>query len=256
MVGSSKSVIVTGGSSGIGLDIVKYYAKNNFKVLATARKLRQELHQMIKDFPEQIQFFEMNVTNRNDHVKAAKTMLNWSNKLDIYINCAGVSQWKPIDEVDENFWDLLLRTNLEGTFWGCQAAADNMPNGGNIINISSLAGKRGSANNSVYCASKFGVNGLTQALAKELGGRQIRVNAVCPVYILTETLKESLKSKNSPTQGQSLDAYIDSFSQTQAALKRMPRGEEVASLCYFLTSDEASAITGQCINVDCGVLPQ
>ena len=86
-------------------------------------------------------------------------------------------------EVDNSFIDELLDTNLKGAFWGCKAAAESLNNGGSIINISSIAGKRGSANNSVYVASKFGMNGLTQSLAKELGPKGISVNALCPVLV-------------------------------------------------------------------------
>ena len=83
----------------------------------------------------------------------------------------------------------MIETNFKGTFWGCKLASQNLQHGGNIINVSSLAGKRGSANNSVYCATKFAVNGITQALAKELGARGLRVNAVCPVYVETQGLR-------------------------------------------------------------------
>ena len=91
------------------------------------------------------------------------------------------------------FWGDLLDTNLKGYFWGCKIRKKKvMKSKGSIINISSLAGKRGSSNNSAYVASKFGVNGLTQSLAKELGPRNIRVNAVCPVLISTDGLIEAL----------------------------------------------------------------
>ena len=114
----------------------------------------------------------------------------------------------------------------------------------------------GSANNSVYCASKFGVNGITQSLAKELGPSGIRVNAVCPVYVETPGLLEALENKDSPPAGQDTSTYLQDFAQSQAALKRLPLGNEVADICLYLASDTASAVTGQCINVDCGVLPQ
>ncbi len=154
------------------------------------------------------------------------------------------------------FWDKMLNTNLKGTFWGCKTAAEYLSPGGSIINVSSLAGKRGSANNSVYCASKFGVNGITQALAKELGPKGIRVNAVCPVYVETSGLLEALENPDAPSRGQETDAYLQEFAKANAALQRLPHGSEVADLCLYLASPAASAITSQCINVDCGVLPQ
>ena len=150
----------------------------------------------------------------------------------------------------------MIDTNLKGTFWGCKAASERMEKGSSIVNISSLAGKRGSANNSVYCASKFGVNGITQALAKELGPKGIRVNAVCPVYVSTDGLHQALRDKESPSQGEDITCFLDDFASDNSALCRIPTAEEVARLCVFLASPEASAITGQCINVDCGVLPQ
>jgi 3-oxoacyl-[acyl-carrier protein] reductase/meso-butanediol dehydrogenase/(S,S)-butanediol dehydrogenase/diacetyl reductase len=150
----------------------------------------------------------------------------------------------------------MVDTVLKGTFFGCQAAARHLPPGGCIINISSLAGKRGSANNAVYCAAKFGVNGVTQALAKELGPRGIRVNAVCPVYVETDGLLKALREPEAPPRGRDVAAYLREFAASQAALTRLPLAEEVAQVCLFLASPAASAITGQCINVDCGVLPQ
>jgi 3-oxoacyl-[acyl-carrier protein] reductase/meso-butanediol dehydrogenase/(S,S)-butanediol dehydrogenase/diacetyl reductase len=182
--------------------------------------------------------------------------LRWTGRLDVFVNNAGFSEWRRIERVDEPFWETMIDTNLKGTFFGCQAAAAELRSGGCIVNISSLAGRRGSANNSVYCASKFGVNGITQALAKELGPRGIRVNAVCPVYVRTEGLLTALQSEDAPPLGVEVSQYLADFSQTQAALGRLPNGSEVARACAFLASAEASAITGQCVHVDCGVLPQ
>ena len=124
-----------------------------------------------------------------------------------------------------------------------------------IINISSLAGKRGSTNNSAYVASKFGVNGLTQSLAKEFGSRNIRVNAVCPVLISTQGLLKALNHDDAPGRGDP-KKFIKNFTKSNSALLRMPTALEVGQTCVYLASENASAITGQCINVDCGVLPQ
>jgi 3-oxoacyl-[acyl-carrier protein] reductase/meso-butanediol dehydrogenase/(S,S)-butanediol dehydrogenase/diacetyl reductase len=143
---------------------------------------------------------------------------------------------------------------LYGYFWGAQAAAAALKTGGSILNISSLAAKRGTPNNSVYSATKFGVTGLTQSLCKELGPKGIRVNAVCPVLIETPGLIDALKQKDSPANGDS-SSFLANFSANQTALGRLPSANEVAQLCLFLTSKNASGISGQSINVDCGVLP-
>ena len=162
-----------------------------------------------------------------------------------------------IEDVDETFFNSLINTNLMGAFWGCKTAAHCMKNdgGGAIINISSIAGKRGSANNSVYCASKFGMNGLTQSLAKELGLLGISVNAICPVLIRTSGLMEALADKNSPAKGNP-DKFMSDFINANSANGKLPTGKDVGELAVFLASDENRSITGQCINVDCGVFPQ
>ena len=253
-MGDQKTAIVTGGSKGIGAAIVETFCERGYRVVFSARNetdLEQHLGGKAK-------FVRADARLRGDHQKLIDAALKWTGRLDAYVNCAGVSIWKPVLEVDQEFLDLLIDTNLKGLYWGCQAAARHFiesDQDGVIVNVSSLAGKRGSANNSVYCASKFGVNGITQALAKELGTQGIRVNAVCPVYIDTESLRESLDEKDSPAKGADFDGFIADFAAKSAALGRIPLAQEVADLCVYLASDQSSAITGQCINVDCGVLP-
>lgn len=247
-----RTVIITGGNKGIGEAITRTFWNNGDSILVGARSGAGA----INDLKGRTRFLKIDVRNEADHEKLAQTALDWTGKLDIYINCAGFSDWRPVDEVDGTFWDTMIDTNLKGSFWGCKAASRHMSRGGCIINISSLAGKRGSANNSVYCASKFGVNGITQALAKELGPRGIRVNAVCPVYVQTEGLLTALKNPKSPSSGNDIETYLREFAQRDSALKSLPSADEVARFCVFIASPSASAITGQCINIDCGVLPQ
>jgi 3-oxoacyl-[acyl-carrier protein] reductase/meso-butanediol dehydrogenase/(S,S)-butanediol dehydrogenase/diacetyl reductase len=182
--------------------------------------------------------------------------MEWTGRLDVMINNAGVGGWRPLDKIDDAFWSTMLDVNLKSVLFGCQAAAAVMSKSGAIINVSSMAAKRGTANNAVYCAAKFGVNGITQALAKELGPRGIRVNAVCPVLVTTEGLTEALAQEYSPAYGGSVVEFLEGFTRSNAALGRLPTTEEVAQLCLFLASPAASAITGQCPNVDCGVFPQ
>jgi 3-oxoacyl-[acyl-carrier protein] reductase/meso-butanediol dehydrogenase/(S,S)-butanediol dehydrogenase/diacetyl reductase len=125
-----------------------------------------------------------------------------------------------------------------------------------INNAGFMAGKRGTPNNSVYCAAKFGVNGVTQALAKELGPRGIRVNAVCPVLVVTDGLINALQQEYAPAHGKTVEEFLEAFTKANSALGRLPGADDVAQLCLYLASPAASAITGQCPNVDCGVFPQ
>lgn len=247
-----KTVVVTGGTKGIGAEISKKFLFEGWNVLVSAREksgLANEKHKYLK-------FESMDVKYEKDHYNVIKKALKWTGKLDCYINCAGFSKWKPLSQINDEFWNSMMETNLKGAFWGCKVASSNLSKGGVIINVSSLAGKRGSTNNSVYCASKFGMNGLTQALAKELGPKGIRVNAVCPVYVETPGLMEALNEKNAPSKGLPSAKYLDEFASSNAALQRIPLGTEVADLCFYLASPLSSALTGQCINIDCGVFPQ
>ncbi len=247
----SKTAVVTGGTKGIGREIVEHLLKLDYHVVYSARSQPQ---QPIGS-EQKSKFVACDARMRDSHFQLAKAAVDWTGKLDLYVNNAGFSQWKELADIDQEFWTMMMETNLSSTFWGMQAAAQNLRQGGAIVNISSLAGRRGSANNSAYCAAKFGVTGLTQALAKELGPKGIRVNAVCPVYILTESLEQSLSEPVAPAGGKDVPAYLKDFANSQAALMRLPTGKEVARAVAFLASDEASAITGQSLNVDCGVMP-
>lgn len=247
----SNTVIITGGSKGIGWELVQTYARNGYKVISGARSFREDIPD---DISENIKQVTINVKRREDHLNLVKIAFEWTNNLDCYVNNAGFSEWRSIASVDEEFIKDMFETNLYGYFWGAQAAASALKTGGSILNISSLAARRGSSNNSVYSATKFGVTGLTQSLCKELGPKGIRVNAVCPVLVETPGLAEALAQKDSPANGNT-SLFLADFKANQSALGRLPSVKEVAQLCLFLTSKNASGITGQSINVDCGVLP-
>lgn len=246
-----KTVIITGGTQGIGFGIAREFHARGMNVVIGARHDNGAVGKL----GPRAKFKKTDVRKEADHRALIEFTLAWTDRVDVYVNCAGFSGWRAAEEVDELFWEEMVDTNLKGTFWGCKTAARHLSKGGCIINVSSIAGKRGSANNSVYCASKFGVTGLTQALAKEFGPRGIRVNAVCPVYILTDGVLKALAKKNSPAKGKDIKAYLEKFTREQSALGRLPTVQDVARMCWFLASEEASAVTGQSINVDCGVLP-
>ncbi len=242
--------VVTGGNKGIGLGISKELLKNNYKVIVGGRSSYED-----RETSESIDFIKTDLKYYESHKELAETAIKKYGKLNVYINNVGISEWKPISEVNKDFLDKLIQTNLYSAIWGCKAAEIFLNENGSIINISSIAGKRGSKNNSIYVASKFAMNGLTQSLAKELGQKNIRVNAICPVLIKTEGLLKALKQKNSPAEN-NLNNFFEDFEKSQTALQRLPTSKEVAEMVVFLASRKASAITGQCINVDCGVFPQ
>ena len=246
-----KTAIITGGNRGIGLAITKAFVDDGYKVIIGARHDTD----IDEQFNGHTKFVTMDVQDEAGHQKLVQAAMDWTGQIDVYINNAGFSEWRPIQNIDESFFNDLIGTNLKGAFWGCKIAADSLGTDGTIINVSSIAGKRGSVNNTMYSASKFGMNGLTQALAKELGPKSIRVNAVCPVLVATDGLIDALNSPHSPATDNT-KKFLDDFAVTQSALGRLPTVAEVGDVCVFLASDKASAITGQCINVDCGVFPQ
>lgn len=248
----SKSVVITGGNRGIGRSITECFVKNGYTVIVGAR-ISNDVERID---PDKVIFHAMDVRDEAAHIDLAQKAINATGTLNAWVNNAGISAWKPIGEIDDQFFDDLMGINLKGAFWGCKAAAHHMSeNGGAIVNISSIAGKRGSAKNAMYCATKFGMNGLTQSLAKELGPQGIRVNALCPVLIKTDGLMTALEEEHAPANGDP-EGFLANFLKANSATGTLPRGEDVGNMAVFLSADENQAITGQCINVDCGVFPQ
>ena len=248
----TRTVVITGGGKGIGASISRVFYENGYSVLIGSR----DDSGLANELGERAQFHQVDVRHPQEVKGLMSAAVQWTGRLDVAINNAGYSAWCPAAEIEEGFWDQMIDTNLKGIFFSCQAVGEHLSKGGCIVNISSLASKRGSANNAAYCASKFGVNGITQALAKEWGKRGVRVNAVCPVYVRTEGLLQALEGENAPPGEMDVETYLSGFAASQAALGVLPTGEEIAEACLYLSSQGASAITGQCINVDCGVLPQ
>ncbi|MDC1051166.1 SDR family NAD(P)-dependent oxidoreductase [bacterium] len=248
----TQSVVITGGNRGIGLEISKCFLTAGYTVVVGARSSQGIEHLDTK----QVHFHAMDVRDENAHMALAEKALGLTGQLNAWVNNAGISAWRPIEKIDQEFFDELVDTNLKGAFWGCKAAAYHMANrGGSIINISSIAGKRGSAKNAMYCATKFGMNGLSQSLAKELGSKGIRVNALCPVLIKTDGLMDALMSAHSPANGNP-EEFLDNFRKANSATGKLPSGQDVGDMAVYLASPKNHAITGQCINIDCGVFPQ
>lgn len=252
MMSSDRVVLVTGGGRGIGAEITRAFHGAGCRVAVVSRTDDG----LATALGERVRHIAADVSRSADVQQAVAATLAWAGRLDVVVNNAGMSAWRPLESIDDAFWSDMLAVNLSSVLFTCRAALAHLPPGGAIVNVSSLAGKRGSAHNTAYCAAKFGVNGITQSLAKELGARGIRVNAVCPVYVMTDGVRDALADPLSPAQGQQIDAYLATFARTQTALGRLPLASEIGAMCVMLSSPAASAVTGQCINVDCGVLPQ
>ena len=175
-------------------------------------------------------------------------------KVDIWVNNAGIGYlMKPILEMDVSEWDSVINVNLRGTFYGIKFAAEQMVkqgNGGKIINIGSQASKSAFAHASAYTTSKHGMNGLTRVAAQELGSEGINVNQICPNHVTTG-LGAWQNSHFSEVTGKGHDKYMQDM-RDRIPLGRPGLQEDIAKACAFLCSDQASYITGECMNVSGG----
>tara|TARA_Y100001968_G_C19416600_1_gene749345 strand:- start:1087 stop:1842 length:756 start_codon:yes stop_codon:yes gene_type:complete len=246
----NKIAIVTGGNKGIGLGITKKLINSGYFVIIGGKTRLCSLNSSDK-----CTFIQGDVSNPEFHQLLVSKAIEKNEYINLYVNNAGFSEWRSINDISEEFLNRIFSVNLFGAFWGCQAALPYLKSSSSIINISSIAGKRGSLNNSAYVATKFGMNGLTQSLAKELGAKGIRVNAICPVLVKTDGLIEALGQKSAPGKKDALH-FINQFKRNNSALNRLPEVDDIADMVIFLASSSAKSITGQCINVDCGVFPQ
>jgi len=163
--------------------------------------------------------------------------------VDILVNVAGINYTKRIEEIDMDEWDEVLDTNLRSFFYIIKKVLEIMPDGGKIVNVSSIAGRNRSVVSGVhYTSSKAGIIGLTKQVAYEVGKRNINVNAVCPSQTRTDMLLESMTEEEIQELGKSIP------------LGRIAKVEEVVNSILFLCSDEASYITGTTLDINGGQL--
>lgn len=187
----NKVIIVTGGSRGIGAQIVKNLANENTKIILNYNNSEEKAKQIKQELEEKnifIDIFKADVKDR----KQVREMIDYTikkyGKIDVLINNAGISQIKLFTDITDEDWDNMLKTNLYGAFYTTQECVKNMISNKNgcIINISSIWGEVGGSCEVHYSVAKAGLDGMTKALAKELGPSNIRVNSIAPGIINTE----------------------------------------------------------------------
>lgn len=243
-----KVALVTGAgkdSRGIGHGIAIALAREGADVAVASQTLANALRvsDAIQQLGRRALAIEMDVS-REDSVEAGiAEVLNTFGRIDILVNNAGITRDALLVRMREEDWDAVLDVNLKGAFLCCRSVAKTMmkQRSGCIINITSIMGLTGNAGQANYASAKAGLIGLTRSLARELGARNIRVNAVAPGWIET-AMTDALPDQ----QRESI--------QKQIPLGRLGRAEDVAGAVVFLCSEEASYITGQVLTVDGGLV--
>ena len=241
----NKVVIITGSGSGIGRETAILFGKEGAKVVVADvnEKAGQETAELIRKNGSDAFFAKLDVSDREQSKEVVKDTLERYGKIDILINNAGIIQDALISKMTEDQWDKVITIDLKGPFNCIQAVVEAMTNHGTgeIINVSSIVGLYGNIGQSNYSAAKAGLIGLTKTLAKELGRKGIRVNAVAPGFIYTpmtatvpEKILEMMKEKT--------------------PVKRLGRPDDIAYALLYLASDEANFVNGAVLSVDGGLL--
>lgn len=234
--------IVTGASRGIGREIAKQLAKNKIKVIANYNQSEKEALELKKELEQEnitIEIMKADVSKREQVKKMVQNVLGKYKKIDILVNNAGISEYKMFrDETDED-WNRVINTNLYSAFAMTQEVIPNMVQNqeGCIINISSIWGLTGASLEVLYSISKAGMNGMTKALAKELGPSNIRVNAIAPGAIDTDMNANLTKKEWNQLQ-------------EETPLGKIGMPEDIAKCVKWLVEDNFT--TGQIISINGG----
>lgn len=252
---SDKISVITGGASGIGAAIAKEFAKNGASVAIfdLDETKAQTVVSEIAKAGGKAEFYKTDVTNKNQIEDNTIQFAAKCGRINSWVNSAGVSKMVPFLESSEELWDMTLNVNLKAVFFCCQVAVKEMlGDGGTIVNISSLSGKKPSSWQTVYCASKFGVQGLSQSIAKEFADQKIRVNTICPGIVPTE-MWGRLKHEYAKKRDLDPEEVLDYFKKN-IPMKELVDLKNVTDAAIFLTTDSSSYLTGQSINLVGGEL--
>lgn len=240
-----KTAIVTGASRGIGRAIALVFAEHGANIAGTDLKYDENAETLEKELNEKgvkCKMYASDASNFESCNELASKVVKDFGSIDALINNAGITKDNLLMRMTEADWDAVLTVNLKSVFNMTKAVQRTMlkQRHGSIVNMSSVVGVSGNAGQSNYSASKSGIIGFTKSIAKELGSRNIRCNAIAPGFIITEMT------------GKLGEDVVKSWSE-QIPLKRGGEPKEVAETALFLASDLSSYVSGQVINV-CGAM--
>jgi 3-oxoacyl-[acyl-carrier protein] reductase len=242
---NGKVALITGGSRGIGESIVLKYAQEGADIAFTyvsSEEKAQTVVRAAETFGVKVVAYKSNAADYNESESLINNVVNDFGKIDILINNAGITKDTLMLRMSEEQWDQVIEINLKSVFNLTKHVLKPMmkQKAGSIINMSSVVGVFGNAGQANYAASKAGIIGFSKSIAKEVGSRNIRCNAIAPGFIetdMTHVLSDEQKK-----------AYTDNI-----PLKRLGAGDDVANACVYLGSDMSVYITGQVLSV-CGGL--
>jgi NAD(P)-dependent dehydrogenase (short-subunit alcohol dehydrogenase family) len=245
---SGKIALVTGGGTGIGKAIAEALAGGGARVAVASRN---PAHLEFARAGGPFMAVEMDVRDKA-HVQSgvAKIRESWG-PIDILINNAGISGLTAMDDANDRRWRDIIETNLTGSYLVTKEVLKFMRNhaDGRIINVSSVLGKFGVPGYAAYCSAKHGIIGFTRAVALEVVGRGITVNAICPGWVETEMARQGIE-ESSAFEGITPEAFRKRAVE-MVPIKRFLEADEVSGLVLYLVSKKAAGITGQAINI-CG----
>ncbi len=245
MLLKDKTAIVTGGSRGIGKEIVLLFLKEGaavYYISMNESPFRNEIEETAAAAGSDVFWRKGDVSNEEEISGVIKDIIGEAEKIDILVNNAGITRDGLIFRMPAKNWEDVINTNLNSAFYVSKPVAMKMAGqrSGSIINITSIVGIIGNGGQTNYSASKAGLIGFTKSLAKEVAGRGVKVNAVAPGYIQTD-MTEKLNDK----AREMLVSHIP--------MKEIGKPEYIANTVLFLASEQSSYITGQVIGVDGGM---
>jgi len=247
-----RTAAITGGTAGIGLAIAESFLAEGARVGLMARDAKRG-GEVTERLGEDALFVSGDATSQADVEGFVDAVGEKFGGVDILVNNAGgASDLQPIVSITDAEWDLVMKWNLYATFWATRRALPGMTarGWGRVINISSVEGKHGKPVFTAYTTAKHAINGMTKAVAREVGTQGVTVNAICPGLVITDIIRRTGPA-TAKAMGMTFDEMVAAFS-ADAAIQRPVTVEEVAAVALLLASEAGAGITGALLSVDGG----